>query len=206
MRWKLSALAMLLAVVWLAASSSFGATVLFEDKFATLDPGWGMAGKIIYAKDGKFVISPEMSHSQAVINQGNLFPNNMDVSVTVNFATAGAPSFGSGLIFWANDYSDYYALLVTTEGWLVVQRYVAGRTLTPVTWRPFDAIKKGQGADNMLRVVTNGNQGTAYINDQMVVTFSGQPPQGGSLVGLKAASGDDAVNVVTFADLKVVQP
>lgn len=206
MKWKLSALVVALAVVFLAASSSFAATVLFEDKFATLDPGWGMASKVIDVKNGKFVISPEIGQSQSVINQANFFPNDADVSVTVNYTTAGAPGYGSGLIFWAKDYGEYYALLATPEGWLVVQRVVAGRTLTPVTWRQSDVVKKGAGADNVLRVVTKGNQGTAYINDKEIATFSGQPPQGGSLVGMKASSGDKDANVVTFADLKVVQP
>ncbi len=205
MKWKLWTAAMLL-VVGILVSASFAATVLFEDKFATLDPGWGMTSKIIDVKDGKLVISPEINQSQSLINQANFFPNDTDATVTVNYATAGAPSYGSGLIFWAKDYSDYYALLVTPEGWTVVQRYVAGRFLTPVTWRQNDAIKKGAGVDNVLRVVTKGNQGTAYVNDKEIATFSGQPPQGGSLVGVKASSGDTATNVVTFANLKVVQP
>ncbi len=206
MKRKLFALAMVLAVGVLAANSSFGATVLFEDKFATLDPGWGMASKVIDVKDGKLVFSPEVNQAQTLLNQANFFPNDADASVIVNYITAAAPSYGSGMLFWAKDYTDYYSLMVNPEGWFAVQRYVAGRTLTPVTWRQSDAIKKGAGVDNLLRVVTKGNQGTVFINDKEIVTFSGQPPQGGSLVGMKASSGETAANVVAFADLKVVQP
>ena len=87
MKWKLSALVMVLAVGLLATIPSFGAGVLFEDKFATLDPGWGMASNIIAVKDGKLVISPAVNQSQSLINQANVFPNDMDASVTMNFAT-----------------------------------------------------------------------------------------------------------------------
>jgi hypothetical protein len=50
-------LTMGMAVVVLAVTASLAGKVLFEDKFTVMDPGWGIASKNQYVKDGKFIIS-----------------------------------------------------------------------------------------------------------------------------------------------------
>ena len=54
--------------------------------------------------------------------------------------------------------------------------------------------------------MTKGNQATIYINGKEVISFSGQPPEGGSLIGFKAGSGPGAPNSVAFSNFQVVQP
>jgi len=54
--------------------------------------------------------------------------------------------------------------------------------------------------------MTKGNQATVYINDTEVVTFKGQPPQGGSLIGVKGDSPEKSQAVWEFSDLKVTKP
>jgi hypothetical protein len=83
---------------------------------------------------------------------------------------------------------------------------VAKRYLLPIAWQESDAIKKGEGAENQVKVVTKGNQATVLINGQEVIRLNGQPPQGGSLIGVKAASGPDGANTVAFANLQISQP
>ena len=75
-----------------------------------------------------------------------------------------------------------------------------------MAWRESDAIKKGEGAVNQIKVVTKGNKATISINGKEVISLSGQPPQGGSLVGFKVASGPEGANSVAFSDFQVVQP
>jgi len=198
-------LVLLVAVLLLAMSVS-AATVLFEDKFATMDPAWGVPTNVVSVKDGKFIIAPEPGRWQVVINQANFLPNDMDASVTLTYQKAGDTEYGSGLVFWAKDYSDYYALVISPDGWFAVQRYVGERWLTPVPWRQIDAAKKGENVENKLRVVTKGNKATAYVNDKEIVTFSGQPPQGGSLIGFKGSSGPKGVNAAAFTNLQVMGP
>ncbi len=60
--------------------------------------------------------------------------------------------------------------------------------------------------DNKLQVVTNGTKATVYINDKELISFVGQPPEGGSQVGVRGASGDSVPNVIEFTDLKVMKP
>ena len=206
MKSKVAALMMAMAVVLLAVTAGLAGKVLFEDKFTSLDPSWGAPGPIMDAKDGKLVITPVKNTSQAILNQANVFPNEVEASFTMTFVKSPAPTWGSGLIFWAKDYNEYYALLINAEGWFAVQRYIAGRYLLPVAWRESDATKKGEGAENQVKVVTKGNQATIFINGKEVISLSGQPPQGGSLIGFKVASGPEGANSVAFSNFQLVQP
>jgi len=206
MKSKVAALMVAMAVVVLAATASLAGKVLFEDKFTSLDPSWGAPGPIMDVKGGKLIITPEVNTSQTILNQGNVFPNDAEGSFTMTFVKAPAPNWGSGLVFWAKDYNEYYAVLVNPEGWFAVQRYIAGRYLLPVAWRESDAIKKGEGAENQVKVVTKANQAKVFINGKEVVSFSGQPPEGGTLTGFKVASGPEGSNSVAFSNFQLVQP
>ena len=206
MKRQRAALAMAMAVVLLAVTAGMASKVLFEDRFTALDPAWGAAGPIMDVKDGKLIITPEMNTSQTVLNQGNVFPNDAEGSFAMTFVKAPAPGWGSGLVFWARDYNEYYAVLLNPEGWFAVQRYVAGRYLLPVAWRESDAIKQGEGAENQVKVVTKANKATVFINGKEVISLSGQPPQGGTLIGFKVASGPEGSNSVAFSNFKLAQP
>ena len=206
MKRKMATLAMTMSVILLAVSVSLASKVLFEDQFTSLDPAWGAPGPEMNVKDGKLIITPEMNTAQTVLNQAYVFPNNSEGSFAMTFVKAPAPGWGSGLVFWAKDYSEYYAVLINAEGWFAVQRYVADRYLLPVSWRESDAIKKGEGAENQLKVVTTGDKATVFINGKEVISLSGQPPQGGTLTGFKVASGPEGSNSVAFSNLKLVQP
>lgn len=206
MKARICSLVLLLLTLCFSINLSFGATVLYEDKFTNLDPGWGTPSDVMYVKDGKFEISPQVNNWQAALNQGFLVPGDLDVSVGLTYLKASDPDYGSGLVFWAKDTNDFYVLAVNSAGWYAVQRYTANRYIMPVTWRETDAAKKGEGVDNKLRVVTKGNRATVYINDKEVISFTGQPPQGGSFIGFKGSSGPKGVNTAAFSNLQVLQP
>jgi hypothetical protein len=206
MKSKVAALMMAMAMVLLAVTAGLAGKVLFEDKFTSLDPSWGAPGPIMDVKEGKLIITPGKDTSQTILNQANVISNDMEGSFAMTFVKAPAPSWGSGLVFWAKDYNEYYAVLVNGGGWFAVQRLIAGRYLLPVAWRESDAIKKGEGAENQVKVVTKGNQATVFINGKEVVSFSGQPPQGGTLIGFKVASGPEGSNSVAFSNFQLVQP
>ncbi|MBM4300516.1 MAG: hypothetical protein FJ121_03150 [Deltaproteobacteria bacterium] len=206
MKSKVAALMMAMAVLVLAVTASLAGKVLFEDKFTSLDPSWGAPGPIMDAKAGKLLITPEVNTSQTVLNQGNVFPNDAEGSFAMTFVKAPAPTWGSGLVFWAKDYNEYYAVLINSDGWFAVQRYIAGRYLLPVAWRESDAIKKGEGVENQVKVVTKANKATVLINGKEVISLSGQPPQGGALIGFKVASGPEGSNAVAFSNFQLVQP
>ncbi|MBI2485449.1 MAG: hypothetical protein HYW01_00515 [Deltaproteobacteria bacterium] len=184
-----------------------GSQVLLEDNFSTLDPAWGEKSANLSVSSGKLIVQPEVNSSYVLLNQGNIFED-IDACVKLTQVKSDDPTYSAGLIFWAKDTSDYYYFLVTSDGWYSVKRWVNQRSLAPVDWRKSPAIKNGLGQTNHLRVVTKGNKATVYVNDTELITFSGQPPQGGSFVGMIAFSPEKATNknVWEFSELKVTKP
>jgi hypothetical protein len=196
----------LVAVLGLVSISWAAGTVLFEDKFTSMDPGWGAPDKNFNIKDGKMTVQPNAKETYTAIYEGNIFPNDTDVTINIKFVKAPDPSWGAGLVFWSSGLKNFYGLLINANGWYTIQRRMGDRFINPATWRKNDAIKTGTGAENQLRIVTNGNTGTVYVNGKELITFMGTPPEGGSQIGVRAASGDKESNVIEFTDLKVMKP
>jgi glucose/mannose transport system substrate-binding protein len=193
------------AFIWLlvlpAFRSALASEVLFEDNFTSVNPGWGNSAGSFEIKDDKLTLKPAQSSTRSLVYQGKVFD---DAEVTVEVTmSAGDTNVPGGLVFWAKDYSDFYCLCIDGSGDFKISRYVTDRWLNPVSWTPSEAVNKGVGQVNRLRVVTKGSQATAFINDIQVSAFDGQPPQGGSCVGVSGSSPGNSQNTWQFARLKV---
>src|ERR1700693_92806 len=193
----------IVAVLYLhPVRNAFGGDILYEDDFTNLDPSWGTPGDILSVKEGKLILKPALNTTQSVLNQSNVF-DDADTQVEVTLAE-GDPVVSGGVIFWAKDYTNFYCLGIDANGSYKISHFVTDRWLTPVGWTESDAVKKGVGQANKLRVVTKGRQATAFINDQQVVTINGQPPQGGGCVGVFGGSAQELQNTWQFASLRVI--
>ena len=182
--------------------NAFAGDILYEDDFTNLDPSWGTPGDILSVKDGKLVLKPALNTTQSVLNQSNVF-DDADIEVEVTFSS-GDPIVAGGLIFWAKDYTNFYCLCIDAQGSFKISHFVTDRWLNPVGWTESEAINKGIGQVNKLRVVTKGRQATAFINDKQVIVINGQPPQGGGCVGISGGSAQDSQNTWQFANLRVI--
>ena len=175
----------------------------FEDNFESLDSAWG-EGEDYGVKDGKFFIELPPDHWRSVLNMSNVF-NEIDATVSVTFVKLeDQKDLLAGLAFWVKDYSSYYSFAVDTNGRYSVGRYANNRWLTVIEWKPNDAIKKGLGQANELRIVTKGHTATLYVNGVQLANFKGQPPEGGGAVGLMADSYSTRPTRIEFAKLKVM--
>jgi hypothetical protein len=206
MTGRLEALALTMALVFLAVTGSLAAKVLFEDQFASFDPAWGVSGQRIHLDNGKLIINGEPNLAFNYLNQTGVLPNDMEASFTMSFIKAEEPAYGSGLLFWARDYSAWYCLLINPNGWVAVQRFDGGHFVMPVRWHESDVIAKGEGRINHVKLATKGKEATVFINGEKVLSFTGFPPKDGSLIGFRAASGPYGSNSVAFSGLQVVQP
>ena len=179
-----------------------GGDILYEDHFTSLDPSWGTPGERLDVNDGKLTLKPAPNTTQSILNQSNVFEDaDISVEVTISVGDANVPG---GLIFWAKDHTDFYCLCIDAAGYFKISRYVTDRWLQPVGWTENEAINKGIGQVNRLRVVTKGHQAVAYINDKQVSTFNGQPPQGGACIGVSGGSPENGENTWQFGNLRVV--
>ncbi|HEX3657416.1 MAG TPA: hypothetical protein VHV55_16620 [Pirellulales bacterium] len=200
MRSALSVLIVLLALVPLRADD---APVLFSDHFATLDPSWGDANQNVSAGGNKLVIQPDVNSGFSKIRQGSVFKD-ADIRVSVVEAK-GTTGQTAGIVFWAGDTDNYYLAQINLDGFVGITRLQQDRQLTLLHFAPSDAVVKGVGQANALRVVTVGKLATVYVNGKQIGAIKGFPPEGGSRIGLHAES-NDAVNTWQFSDLEVRQP
>lgn len=210
---KVSYLILLIMTLLLANTNAFAAKqVLFQDNFKKLDPSWGVTTETQKVENNQFIIIPKVDMTHYDINQSGVYQD-VDYSVDMTLLKGDGTKAGAGIIFWAKDSNDYYYLYVLADGTFYVGRYINNRFLYPVSSQKSDAIKTTPGAVNHLRVVTKGNQATIYINDKQLATFTGQPPEGGSLIGLSGDSPTksqdnkpDITNTWGFSNLKVTKP
>lgn len=179
------------------------ADLQFEDNFETLDASWG-EGKEYGVKDGKFFIELAPDSALTVLNQANVFEE-IDATILLTIVKVDPPEYGAaGLVFWAKDYSDYYKFMIDAAGEYHVTRLVGNRWASIIDWKPNDAIKKGLGQTNELRVVTEEHTATLYVNGVQLIHFKGQHPEGGQLIGFNADSSESKdASRYEFAELKV---
>jgi hypothetical protein len=181
-----------------------GNQVLLEDNFQTFASNWGTPDDFHSVKNGQMVLSPPLNLINMYFSSGNIF-NDMSACVDVAIATGGPKlinTFG-GIAFWSVDVNNTYYMGVGPTGTFSVSRYAGGRYFSIVGWSANPAVKSGLNQVNHLRVVTKGTQATLYINDKQVAIINGQPPQGGSEIGLVASSGPRTRDVYQFSNLKV---
>ena len=205
MKPKFHAIYTLILVALLLLPSILSAVegeILYEDNFSNLDPSWGIYSERLSIEDGKLTIKPSPNTTQSILNQSHVFD---DADIRIEVVTPrGDANVPGGLIFWAKDHSNFYCFCIDAAGDFKISRYVTDRWLQPVDWTESEAVNKGIGQVNKLRVVTKGPQATAYINDKQVTTFNGQPPQGGGCIGVFGVSPENAQNTWQFTNLQVI--
>ena len=202
---KRSILAVALAAIVSAgvgpALACEGSTVLFEDDFSFRDPAWGNYDGTIIA-DGALTIEVNQGGGYTLLNQASLYED-FDVCVDLVQHNDDPTNAWASIAFWGLDYENYYTFDVATNGYIKVSRLQNNRWLSPVDWTLTEGVV-GQGEQvNHLRVVGQGNVATVFVNGQQVAKFRGQPPQGGSLLGIYGAASTTAGATYDFTNFKV---
>ena len=175
--------------------------LLFEDKFATLDPAWGFS-----PDDTSLSSGPEAfpGNYYSALNQSGLYDN---YEVCVVFHTEIPANSGSyiSVDFWGTDYQNYYSVDVFPGlGTYDVSRIQRNKLLYPIPARK-EASIKGTSVTNEISVTLNGNKGTVVINGKKVLDFTGQPPEGGSVFGwgLGTSKNDTGPSTLTVKSIQV---
>ena len=192
----------------IAAGCKPSRTVAFEDKFKTLDPGWGVeANTPASFADGQLVLKPRADRAWEQLYPSLLFKS-ATVCVQVKSPTQMTESdetVNGGLVFWGVNRSNYYTVDIFPTGLIGVYRKVNGnwaKLLPPVKSA---AVKSGIGATNELMVSYAGDVAAFFLNGQKAFEFRGQPPQTGGSIGLFASSEKDKENEWRFLNVVVVE-
>jgi len=172
------------------------------DEISPSDPGWGTPDANWTVADNKIRLTPLPGNGAILVNTAHHFKD-------AEFATAVVMSKGDdldqlgGLIFWAKDYNDCYALVVSADGKFAIGRKLFGRWINPTAKTGSGAVRTGIGQVNKLQLRTSGKTFTASINDVQVATLSGDPPEGEWLIGLYGESGESSGNSWDFSKVGV---
>jgi regulation of enolase protein 1 (concanavalin A-like superfamily) len=191
----------LLSLTAAEAACKPSGNVLFQDQFDALAPSWGTSDNY-HVEGGKLVIQPPAGYNTATINNASLY-DDVDMCVEMTVPPPVKKNNCGGVIFWAADYDNYYSLQVSTDGQAAVWRRQKGKWLNQVAWQDFAAVRKSANQINEMRVTIAGSKAKLFVNGKLFKEVSGQPPQGGSQVGLLACSPNNASAVVDFDNFVV---
>ncbi len=189
-------------------ASGCSGKVLLSDDFKQVDDSWGAEPGKVAVEDHKVKVKADAGGGYGFTYAGQKF-GDADYCVTVqspnNLKDVNSSASLAGLIFWRKDDDNAIQILVAPNGTAGLARGVNGEWSTPVAFHPVNAVKKGAGAKNALRVSINGNSIIVYINGQKFASVRAQPPEGGGEVGFWAQSANDCRDTWKFFDLKVTE-
>ncbi len=176
--------------------------VRHQKQISASNPGWGKFDANWTSADGKLRVTPLLNSSAVLINHEQGFG---DAEITADVLMSKGDDLDQlgGIIFWAKDYNDCYALVISADGKFAVGRKLMGRWVNPIAKTGNGAVKTGIGETNKLRVNTEGNHLTAFINGIQVATLAGEPPHGASFIGLYGESAESTRNIWEFTNVTV---
>jgi hypothetical protein len=181
-----------------AAADCDPETSLFEDEFEFMDVSWGDPDDAVYVEDGVFVIN----EYGGVVNFSTRNEGaNVCVDMTISEASK-IPNSPIGLVFWWQDWDNYYSMFIWADGWMEVRRIVNGKSTAIFTEETL-ALKKGVGETNSVELDLNPKDATIIVNGTKVKRFKGRQPKDGGVIGLYGISDADAPAVFTFDNLVV---
>lgn len=173
-------------------------TALYEDDFEFLDVSWGNADDSILVEDGALFIKG----SGGLVNLETKTKGAaicVDVSITEAANISDSPA---GVVFWWEDWKNYYAVFVWADGWLEVRRMVDGKSKTLFT-QEAEALKRGAGAVNSIELTLQPKDATLLVNGSETRRFKAKRPKEGGAVGLYGISPDEAPATFSFDNLVV---
>ncbi len=198
-RFVAIALALGLAV---AASPAVAACnpdeALFEDEFDFLDVSWGESDDNLYVEDGALVVK---EYGGIV----NFSTRNEGANVCIDMTIADASNIANspiGLVFWWQDWDNYYSMFVWADGWVEVRRIVNGKQTTIFTEETL-ALKKGVGETNSVELDLKSKDATIVINGTEVKRFKGRQPKDGGVIGVYGISPEAEPATFTFDNFVV---
>src|SRR5262249_57403862 len=157
--------------------------VNFEDKFVDDAGGWPIKDSI-EVKDVFFFKKKSAYDMQSNLNV-TYTVRDADICSETVWPNGDQPILGAGLLFWGEDNRTYFQFGVLNNGKFWIARKQDGKWLGTVAANvDSPAIKTEPGAPNVLRVKTNGNSVTFFINGTKVREPRGQAPKGEGPLGL----------------------
>lgn len=108
---------------------------------------------------------------------------------------AGAADAMLGVIFRYVDVDNFYAFLVSGDGWYALLKYVEGEVSRPIEWTETRALETGAGATNQLGVLADGRALAVYANGEELDQVQDPSFSRGQIALLAGTSTDGGLEV-----------
>ena len=187
-----------------AAAACEGEEIIFEDKFADDAGGW-LLRDTVELKDGAFVFKLPPDDMQSNLNV-TYTVKDADICSETVWPDGDQSMLGAGLLFWGEDNRTYFQFGILNNGKFWIARKgsegkwlgtIAANVASPPSTRE-------PGATNTLRVKTEGNSVTFFINGTKVRDLRGQAPKSDWRFGLSGDNFDKEKDAkVVFKTVKV---
>ncbi len=172
---------------------------LFEDNFEFMDVSWG-------EPDESFFVEDEALKVKGWREQVNFTTQNEGANVCVDATVVDASKPANspmGLIFWWQDWDNFYYVWFWPDGGLEVRRVLKAKSTTVFTTETL-ALKKGVGVTNHTELQLKPRDATIIINGTKVRDLRGQAPKGDWRFGLSGDNFDKEKEAkVVFTTVKV---
>ncbi len=187
----------------MAAAACEGQEVIFEDKFADDAGGWPLR-ETVEVKDGSFVIKLPPDDMQSNLNV-TFTVKDADICSETVWPDGEEAMLGAGLLFWGEGNRTYFQFGILNNGKFWIARKQDGKWLGTIAANVDSAaINQEPGSSNMLRVKTDGNNVSFFINGTKVRDLRGQAPKGDWRFGLSGDNFDkEKEATVVFKTVKV---
>lgn len=179
-------------------------TVLFRDDFEAEDFAWDPGdgeGVGRFYEGGQFRVLVKTPMTLAWAGHPGL--QTMD-NFTLEVAATqvdGPDDNEYGVLFRYQDPDNWYAFLISGDGYFKLCGQFAGEDWSIVNWTQAAAIRQGQST-NHLRLVADGSQISAYVNGELLAIVPDNTFRRGDINLVVGAFEDGGVHVA-FDDLKV---
>jgi hypothetical protein len=186
-----------------AAAACDGDQIIFEDQFADDAGGWPLRDTV-EVKDGTFVFKLPPDDMQSNLNV-TFTVKDADICSETVWPDGEQPMLGAGLLFWGEDNRTYFQFGILNNGKFWIARKQHGKWLGTIAANVDSAaINQEPGASNTLRVKTDGNNVSFFINGTKVRDLRGQAPKGDWRFGLSGDNFDkEKEATVVFKTVKV---
>jgi Domain of Unknown Function (DUF1080) len=175
------------------APAAWSAT--FEEPWTSTNAWGGPNANIRVEKGGILVLKP----TTLAMNLSNVYKN-MDATIDVKIAATDAnQATYTGLAFWGEDTDNYYTFTLWSNGKYGLARTIDNKASLIGTQKV--VVTNPLGTWHTLRVTTEGDKVTCYMDGKQVVSYSGQHPVHSHIAAI-AGNGSPSTDL-SFKSLKV---
>jgi hypothetical protein len=146
--------------------------VIFSDEFNDNSKAWAdnmQSDADLYVRGGKYYFHHKRDESSWMTNQPITIDENRDYYIEASIHKVGGDeNYGHGITWGRKDWENYYSFNIASTGFFRVSKEENDEWTNIKGWTESSAVKKSNGATNVLKIAKIGDQMKFYVNGVLV--------------------------------------